>query len=252
MAGGAVDLLGEDVGKSEATRTKRGRIPAWAERYGYGERQIKNWLADGKEAGDPVPLDSPGEMAAWFEGRYSKKVPARLLEAIEKLTGTKPAGSTSGEGVKRSEKELEPFEMPSIDEHELGIEQQLDSYRRKWLMLEKLHMKALHASDFSRASNYFGQQKEVSAEIRQLERLMPTVLEQRGDFQRTSEVRNETVGMLKVLQTSLIGHGVKCAPRLRAAANDAEWAAAWRQEMEEVFRRVCGRKFAAEFELAAS
>ena len=202
---------------------------------GIQSGRVKKFLAIGKAAADPVPFDHPERMEDWAR-RHLDKVTQRLKNGIEQAMGKLPAETEASE-------ENTPIEIPDVHEHELGMEQQLAGYRREFMVLSKLREKALRDGEFSRASNYFDQQQKVSSEIRQLERLLPTVLEQRGDYQRTAVVRATTVEFLTVLKRSLLGRAGKASARLRAAQSDAEITEAWRTEINAVFRECCGASF---------
>lgn len=233
-----VDLLGKSVGG----RTPRGSIPRWAERYGYSERAVKKFIDIGRRAGDPVPFDEPEKMDDWAT-RHMDRVTKRFRAGVLKAMGVEvPA-------VVAEKQEAQPIELPEVHERELGMEVQLETYRRRFALLEKLLQAALQAGDFSKVSNYSDQQQKVSSEIRQLERLLPTVLEQRGDYQRTAAVRSATVEFLTVLKRALLGRAAKAGTRLRAAGSDAEMAEAWRTEIHAVFRECCVGGFADQLTL---
>lgn len=226
-----VDLLG----KPETERTPKGAIPRWADRYGYSIRAVKGFIATGKAAGDVPPFDEPEKMEDWGR-RHLGKLTRRFRQGIEQATGGKSSAPDAPES-------FSPIQLPDVQAHEMGMEVQLDGYRREFAMLAKLREKALTDGDFSRANNYFDQQSKVSSEIRQLERLLPTILEQRGDFQRTAEVRAATIEFLTVLKRSLLGRGAKAAGRLRAAGSDVEMQEAWREQIIAVFRECCSQGF---------
>jgi len=223
-----VDLLGKPVGD----RTPNGSIPRWASRYGYSERAVKKFLAIGKAKKDPAPFDEPEKMQDWGT-RHLGKVTRRFMAGIELASGKAPAIEST------EETSSEPMDLPDVHESEMGMEMQLMGYRREFAMLAKLREAALRNSEFSRASNYFDQQSKVSSEIRQLERLLPTVLEQRGDYQKTAAVRSATVEFLTVLKRSLLGRAGKAAARLRSAESDSDLQSAWRSEINSVFRDCC-------------
>lgn len=223
------------LGKPVGDRTPKGSIPRWAVRYGYSERAVKKFLAIGKAAKDPAPFDEPERMEDWG-AKHLGKITRRFRAGIEQAMGKAPS-------TPADEQAAEPITLPDVHESELGMEKQLAGYQREFAMLAKMREQALQAGEFSRASNYFDQQQKVSSEIRQLERLLPTVLEQRGDYQRTSVVRSTTVEFLTVLKRSLLGRAAKAATRLRAAKSDAELAEAWRTEINAVFRECCAAGF---------
>jgi len=235
---GMVDLLG----KSVVGRTPRGSIPRWAEKYGYSERAVKKFIEMGKAASDPAPFDQPEQMEDWAR-RTLGKVTNRFRVGVMQAMGIEaaPAAEEKSAAV--------PMELPEVHERELGMEAQLDGYRREFAMLAKLREAALKNGEFSRASNYFDQQQKVSSEIRQLERLLPQVLESRGDYQRTAAVRSATVEFLTVLKRGLLNRATKAAMRLRASSSDAEMADAWRAEIHSVFRDCCAAGFAETLDL---
>jgi hypothetical protein len=226
-----VDLLGQACDY----RAPHGAVERWAKRYGYGKRQIKNWIAAGKAAGDLPPFEEPERMLEWLERHY-ERVPARFASAVGEMG--KPAAPEIVQVA------VERFEMPQAHAGEGSLEIQIAGYQREWALLGKLREAALTKEEFSKASNYLTQQQNVSAELRQLERLLPSVLEQRGDFQRTSEVRAAVTDFLTVLKRNLMGRAPAASARLRSAPGDAELQAAWRDEINAVFAACCSQKFA--------
>jgi len=229
-----VDLIGNKV----LERAPRGAVPRWAERYGYSERAVKKFLDVGRRVGELPPFDRPEKMEEWA-ARHLRQVTRRFHAGIQQALGSqvpeneKPTGAPSPESI----------DLPEVHESEMGMEMQLSGYQREFAMLAKLRDQCLRAGDFSRANNYFDQQQKVSSEIRQLERLLPTVLEQRGDYQRTAAVRTATVEFLTVLKRTLLGRDAKAASRLRAASSDAELRDAWRSEINACFREACTSSF---------
>lgn len=222
------DLFGVDP----KARTPRGAIPRWAERYGYSVRQIKNWIQAGRDAQDMPPFEEPGKLAAWCD-RVLGKVPPKLAEAIERLGG-------KVEPVERPA--AAPIEMPEVRDDELGIEAQLEHFRREMVMLQKLRRQAFEAGEMSKATGYLDQMRDVSAEIRQMEKMMPQLLQARGEMRPTDEVRRETVQALKVLRTSLLSRGRKARARLVAIGDEDEATRIWAEEIENAFREAaeCG------------
>lgn len=225
------DLFGADPKE----RTPRGAIPRWAKRYDYSVRQIKNWLATGRDAKDLPPLDEPAKMIGWCE-KHLGKVPPRLMARIEALTGEKqePAAAAPAGPV---------FEVPEVRDDELGTAQQLENFRRELVMLQKLRRQALEAQEFTKANGYLDQQSKVSSEIRQLEKLLPTLRREQGDLRPTDEVRRETVQALKVLRTSLISRGRKARTRLVAIGDEEMATRIWAEEIENAFREAAEAGF---------
>lgn len=226
-------------GAKGSARTPRGMIPRWADRYGYSVRLIKKWLAAGREAEDMPPLEEPEKMAAWAE-RVLGKVPNRLAEALESLDHPAKAEPP---GAKEEDPAPEVFEVPEVRDDELGIEQQLENFRREMVMLQKLRRGALERGEFSRADGYLSSMGKVSQEIRQLEKLLPSLKREQGDLKSTDEVRRETVGALKVLRTALFSRGQKARQRLAEVADEEEAGRIYVEEIEAAFREAAEAGF---------
>lgn len=235
------------LGQKVSDRAPRGSVPRWAERYGYSERAVKKFLDLGRRVGEMPPFDAPERMEVWA-GKYLSQVTKRLRNGIEKAMGGQPAAEVLLTKA-APEKLADKIELPEVHDFEMGVEWQLSQYQREFAMLGKLRKEALEREEFSRASNYFDQQQKVSSEIRQLERLLPQVLEQRGDYQRTSAVKQATTEFLTTLKRSLLGRATKAAARLRAAASDAEMMQAWKDEINAVFGECCEAGFTEKLEL---
>lgn len=224
---------------------RRGDIPRWAESYGYSVRQIKNWLADGKGAGKPPPLDEPAKMPGWFESVYSKRCPEKLATAVGRLTGEGPK-----QGEKKEAEEAIP--LPDISADALGVEADLARFRRKSALAHRLHEQALERGDISKARGYMDQATAISAEIRQLEKLLPILKAEAGEWGRMAEMEKATVDFLTVLKRALLGRASTAAPKLRDTASTAELAVVWRSEIEAVFAACCEGRFAEVLELEAA
>lgn len=225
------DLLGHEA----EVRVPKGSIPRWVARYGYGTRQIKNWLAKGREVGELPPFEQPEKMADWA-GRYLGKVPGRLQEAIDKLTGAA--------AEEKAPETVEHFEIPDVSQDAMGVEADLHRFRHKLAVIHRMHDDALREKRFSEASRLLEQAREVSGEVRQLEKLLPAVKEASGEWMRTAETQKHTMAFLTVLQRALLGRGAKAAAKLRACCgSDADLVRAWRDEVSAVFAECCENKF---------
>lgn len=89
----------DDAGQSdlfsEAGPTKRD-WEGLAAIYGKSVRTLKRYDQDGREAGDPCPLEQPGKMAKWWQTHMKHQVPAWLLKAAESCV-IEPDEETVGE-----------------------------------------------------------------------------------------------------------------------------------------------------------
>jgi hypothetical protein len=217
-------------------RAPKGAISRWAEKYGYSERAVKKFVDVGRRVEELPPFDEPEKMEAWAE-KNLHQVTRRFREGVEKAMG--------GSSGKKPEdkKEIVLIQIPDVSDAELGLETQLLTYQREFAMLAKLRAEALAKGEFHRASNYFDQQQKVSAEIRQLEKALPIVLEQRGEYQKTADVRECVSDFLNVLKRSLLGRDLKISDRLATAATDTERRDIWKSEIHAAFRESCESGF---------
>ena len=62
-------LEGEGAAPSLERMTQRELAEVW----GYSHRQVKNWIAAGRAAGDPAPVTRPEDMPAWFRRIYAPR-----------------------------------------------------------------------------------------------------------------------------------------------------------------------------------
>lgn len=233
------DLLGKEI----TQRAPKGSIPRWSSKYGYSERSVKKFLDIGRKGNEAPPFDYPERMEEWG-GRHLPQITRRFRAGIEKAMGGSPANSSPGESEPAQPPSTsERIELPEVLDSDLGMENQLHGYRREFAMLAKLRENALTEGNFSRANNYFDQQQKVSSEIRQLEKALPLILEQRGIYQKTADVQEHVGNFLNILKRSLLNRESKAAVRLREATTDQDMKRAWKEEIEAVFRECCENSF---------
>lgn len=225
---------------------KRGLTSAqWAALWGYSERQIKNWIALGREKSRPVPLGIADQMPQWFSEIYGKPPPGKLLESVARLTArpapdvlTLDGGASGGEAPTAQP----PLPVPSIDSGTLGIEHTLDRLRRAEAQAFALHEQAVQASD-SKANYYLNQALSISAEMRQLERSIPDLQARTGQTMPTADVRAAVQGLAGNLRAAIESMGVRSRDRLLATVTAAEWQAVWMEECAEIFAALCEGPF---------
>ena len=238
--GAGADLLGHVAD----TKVPKGSIPRWGELFGYGVRQIKNWLALGREKGDMPPFEDPVALLEWA-GRHLERVPGRLQEAVDALTGQK------SEAREETPAAAETFELPDISNDELSVEADLQRFRRSLAIAHRMHDQSLEKGDTLKARQFMDQAREISAEVRQLEKLLPQMRAESGDWMLQAEVKRELMDLLNVLYRALLGRAPKAAGRIREATSDAELQQIWRAEMQEVFADCSRSGFAEGFELGS-
>lgn len=67
------------------TEISRVQLDRWSETYGTQHRQLRRWIARGRERNDPCPLDDPEQMPIWWERNMEKpkRAPDKVLAAAE-------------------------------------------------------------------------------------------------------------------------------------------------------------------------
>jgi hypothetical protein len=102
--------MGEELLEAGAGRARSGRAAVtgydesyavYAERYGASPRTIKRWVKIGRDRDDPLPLDQPGEMRAWWSRCMSLRCPPGIVQAAV--------------DVAREPKEVEPRPAPVVN-----------------------------------------------------------------------------------------------------------------------------------------
>jgi hypothetical protein len=95
-------------------------------------RTVKEWVALGKEAGDPVPLDDGSALAAWWVRHMKHRVPDAILRAaaagkplLELPVVVPPAEKAADPVAEVSAEESSEVELPVLAE-ELGLEKTLE------------------------------------------------------------------------------------------------------------------------------
>jgi hypothetical protein len=79
-AGGGVPVRSGAVGGSGEEVT-RGQLDRWASMYGVEHRQLRRWIARGREKGEPCPLDDPAAMPVWIE-KHLEKVRSTMRDRV--------------------------------------------------------------------------------------------------------------------------------------------------------------------------
>jgi hypothetical protein len=219
-----------------------------AEEWGYSLRQIKNWIADGKEKKDPAPLIHPAEMPAWFARVYApRECPERLKLAARRLLDDGAATSSSVE----TEAQPEPVPKIEISDSEKGLLAMLERLRSAEATLHARYMAAIESGSV-RADFLLSEWKKISAELRALEKAAPKALEELGVYVRKDEVRRE----LTALHASIIKafrHGLRDArTRLRRTEDVGGWNLEVDNLVDQVAAMLCDTKFAEPLELEAA
>jgi hypothetical protein len=108
-------------------------------------RQIKNWIALGKAAkpAELPPLDSPGEMAAWWTRHMKQRVPAKLIAlASQKTSGAAPNSSivdltklvgAVGDALRKARAVRMATDQHLTEAYASGDDTKIEICQRRWL-----------------------------------------------------------------------------------------------------------------------
>lgn len=185
-----------------------------AEKYGYSYRAIKLWVADGRKANDPAPLDDPPAMPAWFARIYSPRTaPDRLLRACQTLaTEARP-----------SEPAPAPIARIEISDTEKGLLAMLERVRTAEAEMHARYMAAAVAGERDKADYLSAEWQKSVEKLRALEKSAPQSLAEAGIYVRKDEVTREMIqlhaGIIKSFKQALR----KARVSLRATATTEEW-----------------------------
>lgn len=114
---------------AEKVRAKSGRAAAtgftepysyYANKYGASERTIKRWVWIGRESDDPIPLDEPLNMRAWWARRMRLRCPPGIMQAEVSAKKEGP-GADVAEPVERKAAETKPVVPMDLGTDEVGL-----------------------------------------------------------------------------------------------------------------------------------
>lgn len=212
--------------------------------WGYSVRQIKNWIQEGRDKGDPAPLTRPAEMPAWFERVFApRKCPDRLRLAVQVLLDAKPATSAGSPAAVPV-----PPERIVIDESEKGLLATLGRLRESEAVLHQKYLNAVdtdeHKANFLRKE--WGQTVE---QLRALEKSAPKTLEELGIYMRRDQIMRELAPLHAAILKSFRQAIRQGRHRLRATADTSEWNAVADSLVDEAATMLCESQFATPLDL---
>lgn len=88
-------------------------IPNYCPIYETEERGIKVWIKKGRVAGDPVPLDDPEAMPAWWRRNSRQTVPAKLILAAQRAAAARIASADTCSAENAASEQTITSEKPS-------------------------------------------------------------------------------------------------------------------------------------------
>lgn len=217
--------------------------PEFAEKWGYSLRTIKNWIADGRKASSPPPLDRPHEMAAWFARIYSPRAaPDKLIQAVRKLQSEVPSSP--------SQQSVMPERIEVLDSQK-GMLAMLDRVRTAEATLYGQYLQAVEANDRDTADYKNTEWLKAAERLRALEKSAPQALADAGIYVRKDDVTRELLqlhsGIIKHFKQALRKSRIK----LQATKSTDEFNQVSDTIVDDACSALCDDDFAEPLELVA-
>lgn len=220
-----------------------------AEEWGYSERSIKGWLADGRSKNDPCPLTRPAEMPEWFSRVHApRQCPDKLRNAADRIC----AGETARAQSAPAGDNLPPAERIEVAEEEKGLLAMLNRYRNAEATLHQKYMAAIDSGNEQRAGFLMREWSEMGEKLRALEKVAPKALEELGIYVRKDEVLRELEPLHRAIIKAIRQALRMSRPRLKAAASAEEWNRITDQVVDETAQMLVDSDFAEPLELEAA
>lgn len=232
--------LESEGGESPLARMTQAEL---AVAWGYSVRQVKNWIADGRKAGDPAPVAKPPDMPAWFRRIYApRECPEKLrLASLRLVDGQKPMIEVAAAAPA-------PARIEIADE-EKGLLAMLDRYRTAEAELHRKYMAAIDAGDETRAQFLLSEWGKMGDKLRALEKAAPKALEELGIFVRRAEIQRELEPLHSAIMKAFRQEFRLARPRLKATMTQEEWARLVDETVEKVAMMLVETEFREPLEL---
>jgi hypothetical protein len=223
-----------------------------AEVWGYSLRQIKNWIADGRAAGDPAPVTQPDQMPAWFRRIYAPRdAPEKLRSAVQRIESGEYGKKTTNTATANSGCQTNGQQIPRIEiaDEEKGLLAMLDRYRTAEVTLHNKYMAAVDAGDESRSQFLLSEWSKMGEKVRSLEKTAPKALEELRIYVRRDEIQRELETLHGSILKAFRQEFRLARIRLKTAKTAEEWAVAVDETVEKVSTMLVATDFADPLEL---
>lgn len=222
-------LEGEGAAPSLEKMTQRELAEVW----GYSHRQVKNWIADGRAAGDPAPVTRPEDMPAWFRRIYApRECPEKMQMAVQRIL----AGEHGRKRANPQNSAPNAAAIPRVEiaDEDKGLLAMLDRYRTAEVTLHNKYMAAVDAGDESRSQFLLSEWSKMGEKVRALEKAAPKALEELRIYVKRDEIQRE----LETLHASVL-KGFRQEFRMaRIKLKTARTAEEWGQAVDETVEKV--------------
>lgn len=207
-----------------------------AEKYGYSYRAVKLWVADGRKANDPTPLDDPPAMPAWFARIYSPRAaPDRLIRACQSLASL----------ARPSEKApaSQPITRIEISDAEKGLLAMLARVRTAEAEMHARYMAAVDSGERDKADYLSAEWQKSVEKLRALEKSAPSALAEAGIYVRKDDVTRE----LLQLHSGIIKSLKQAIRKSRLTLQSATTTEAFHHAADEIVDLACAALVATDF-----
>lgn len=223
---------------SPGGKAKYGRpLEEFATVYGQSDRTIKRWIRTGKEAAtgaDLPPLDSPGDMPAWWARHYKHRCPSEILEAARRARPA-PAPKSPPTAI------VPVAPQPAGT----GFEEMLRRVRDAEAAASVEFLSAMRADpDDPKIPSLRKAWSEIGKQLRELERDAHDILTRTGQVAQKSVVE----ALLAEIHAPIVLGLQSLWPRIKAkmrAATESEQDRIWSDSVSNLLRRLNESQFLA-------
>jgi hypothetical protein len=254
----------EENREAEAARVTRTsyikKLRDYEETTGAKVRTIKRWIATGRDApggADLPPLDSPAELAAWWDrmrnaGLIKHKVPDRFFELAESVRSDglvqdfvdEEKNASARGGATRAE-----LEIPE----DVGYSAELERLRIRTGTAYAELKQAEKENDPLRISQTTSRYHESLKLLRQVEKDAARIMQEQGDLVPRQDFETRFGAKLLALRSRLEGLYLPVRVKLRAASSPEEEVEIFRAALDQIFedRPWSGSVSSSDFQLEA-
>lgn len=206
----------------------------YAEIFKTSDRTIKRWVKTGKDAGELPPLDSPGDMPAWWAAHYKQKIPECII-AVANAVAPAPVAAAPVE-------EVASAQASQVIDVGTGFREMLGRVRdaEKAAYLE-YHV-VLKSGDESKLTLARKTWSEISKQLRELERDAHDILSRSGSLVEKSSIEKIIAEIHGPIVNGIRSMWRRVKERMTAAP-DAQQDRVWQEEVDRLFFRLSESAF---------
>lgn len=178
-------------------------VEDYAKEIGTTKRTIYRWRDIARAAKDPVPLDDPAKMRAWWSRNMTHKIPDYLNDWVSRAKSTppvtvpgatniSPAGTGAGGGRQEGEQpDRSAIDIGSMKGH--GLERAVVVLKQNVEACSQLLSEAYKDPNDQRLSQYQRRFEDAVEQLRKAENSLIALQKARGDLAPRTEFRSDLV-----------------------------------------------------------